>query len=51
MVDNVTRWNSLYAMIERALKLCDHIDRFCIDYADDMYGVSNKRAQTNEELD
>lgn len=51
VVDNATRWNSLYAMIERAIKLRDRIDRFCIDYADDMHGISNKRAQTNEELD
>jgi hypothetical protein len=32
-------WNSLYYMIERAIKL-DRIDRFCIDYAETMRGLS-----------
>jgi hypothetical protein len=39
VVDNATRPNSLYAMIERALKPRDRIDRFCIDYADNMHGI------------
>lgn len=46
--DNATRWNSLYLMIERAIKLRDRIDRFCIDHADSMHG-STKKAQTNLE--
>jgi hypothetical protein len=50
IVDNATRWNSLYLMIERALKLRDRIDRFCIDYADTMHGSSTKKAQTDDEL-
>jgi len=30
MVDNATRWNSLYLMIEHVLKLRHRIDSFCI---------------------
>lgn len=48
VVDNATRWNSLYLMIERALLLRDRIDRFCIDHADSMHG-SYKKAQSEEE--
>jgi hypothetical protein len=36
-------------MIERAIKLRDRIDRFCIDHADSMYSSSTKKAQTDEE--
>jgi hypothetical protein len=49
VVDNATRWNSLYSMIERAIKLRDRIDRFCIDYAETMHGLSSKKAQSEEE--
>jgi hypothetical protein len=50
IIDNATRWNSLYAMIERALKLRDRIDRFCIDNAEAMHGpTSTKKAQTDNE--
>ena len=49
VVDNVTQWNSLYLMIERALKLRDHIDRFYIDHAESIHGLSNKKAQSTEE--
>jgi hypothetical protein len=51
VVDNATRWNSLYLMIERAMKLRDRIDRFCIDNADSMHGSSTKKAQTPHEID
>src|SRR6266487_4209533 len=30
-VNNATRWNSLYFMIERAIKLKDRIDLFCLN--------------------
>lgn len=50
VVDNATRWNSLYLMTERALKLRDRIDRFCIDNAEFMHGSSTKKAQTDDEL-
>ena len=36
-------------MIERALKLRDRIDRFCIDHAESMHGSSNKKVQSAEE--
>ncbi|KJZ68600.1 hypothetical protein HIM_12009 [Hirsutella minnesotensis 3608] len=49
VVDNATRWNSLYLMIERAIKLRDRIDRFCIDHAEFMHGSSNKKALSMEE--
>jgi hypothetical protein len=49
VVDNATRWNSLYLMIERAIKLRDRIDRFCIDHAESMHGSSNKKAQSMDE--
>lgn len=50
LIDNATRWNSLYSMIERALKLRDRIDSFCIDHANQMHDhPANKRAQTPEE--
>lgn len=50
VIDNATRWNSLYSMIERSLKLRDRIDHFCINYADHMHGAeARKRAQTDEE--
>ena len=49
LIDNATRWKSLYSMIERAIKLRDRIDRFCIDHADSMHGSSTKKAQTDEE--
>lgn len=49
VADNATRWNSLYLMIERALKLRDRIDRFCSDHANDMHGASKKRASSSLE--
>jgi hypothetical protein len=48
-VDNATRWNSLYLMIERAIKLKDRIDLFCLYEADNMHGSSMKKAYTPEE--
>jgi hypothetical protein len=39
VVDNATRWNSLYLMIDRALKLKDRIDTFCVDNADELHGA------------
>lgn len=52
LIDNATRWNSLYLMIDRALKLRDRIDTFCIDHANQMHDQPpNKRAQTAEELE
>lgn len=30
VTDNATRWNSLYAMIDRALKLRERIDSYCV---------------------
>jgi hypothetical protein len=48
-VDNATRWNSLYLMIERAIKLKDRIDLFCLHQADQMHGSSTKRATTADE--
>lgn len=50
VVDNATRWNSLYSMIERSIKLRDRIDRFCIDYAESMHGMSTKKAQSDIEI-
>ena len=48
IIDNATRWNSLYAIIERALKLRDRIDRFCIDSAEIMHGpTTTKKARTD----
>ena len=38
-------------MVERAIKLRDRIDLFCIYHADTMHGSSNKKAQTLEEKD
>ena len=49
VVDNATRWNSLYAMIERAIKLRDRIDRFCIDNIDQMHGSRQEKATTAED--
>ena len=37
--DNATRWNSLFLMIDRALKLKDRIDSFCVDHADALHGA------------
>lgn len=39
VVDNATRWNSLFLMIDRALKLKDRIDSFCVDHADALHGA------------
>jgi len=39
VVDNATRWNSLYLMIDRALKLKNRIDSFCVDNADELHGA------------
>lgn len=36
--DNATRWNSLYTMIERALKLRERITRYCEQYENEMHG-------------
>lgn len=47
--DNATRWNSLYLMIERAIKLKDRITLFCNDQEMNMHGSSTKRATTPEE--
>jgi hypothetical protein len=41
VVDNATRWNSLYSMVKRALDLKDRIDSFCVDHADALHGVLN----------
>jgi hypothetical protein len=49
VVDNATRWNSLYAIIERAMKLRDRIDRFCIDNRDQMHRSRQEKAQTPED--
>jgi hypothetical protein len=49
VVDNATRWNSLYAMIERAIKLRDRIDRFCIDNSDQMHGSRQEKVKTLED--
>jgi hypothetical protein len=49
-VNNATRWNSLYLIIKRAIKLKDQIDLFCIREADYIHGlVSTKRAVTAKE--
>jgi hypothetical protein len=49
LTDNATRWNSLYLMIERAIKLKDRIDLFCYHEAEQMHGSSTKKAITPEE--
>ena len=49
VVDNATRWNSLYAMIERAIKLCDRIDVFCIDNSNQMHGSRQETPKTQED--
>jgi hypothetical protein len=49
VVDNATRWNSLYAMIERAIKLRDRIDRFCIDNSNQMHGSRQDKPRTQED--
>ena len=51
VVDNATRWNSLYAMIERALKLRDRIDRFCIDEEHSMHGSRQAHERAQNEVD
>ncbi len=43
-VDNATRWNSLYEMIKRAIKLKDRIDLFCLHNQEAMYSSSTKKA-------
>jgi hypothetical protein len=50
VVDNATRWNSLYLMIKRAIQLRDRINTFCYEYADDLHGSSTKVLQTDDEL-
>jgi hypothetical protein len=47
IVDNATRWNSLYLMIDRALKLRDRIERFCSDHQNEMHGSARKRATSS----
>ena len=47
IVDNATRWNSLYLMIDRSLKLRDRIERFCSDHQNEMHGSSKKRATSS----
>ncbi|HEX3523491.1 MAG TPA: hAT transposon family protein [Stellaceae bacterium] len=51
VVDNATRWNSLYSMIERAVKLRGKIDQFCIDHAEIMHGSSTRRARSDDDYD
>ena len=48
-IDNATRWNSLYLIIERAIKLRDRIDLFCLHHPDALHGKSTKRPQSVEE--
>lgn len=49
--DNATRWNSLYSMIERALKLRQRIDLFCFEHKDAVHGKSMKERATNADQD
>lgn len=51
VVDNATRWNSLYSIIERALLVRERIDSFCIAEAESMHGSSIKKATTNDKRD
>jgi len=51
MVDNATRWNSLYLMIEHVLKLRHRIDSFCITHTEELHGSSNRDAQTAEDFE
>ena len=37
IVDNATRWNSVYRMIKRAIQLRDSIDLFSLCYSDPIY--------------
>jgi len=39
VTDNATRWNSLYAMINRALKLRERIDSYCVTNASALHGA------------
>jgi len=45
-IDNATRWNSLYSMIERALKLRDRITRYCDENENEMHGPKEKASRT-----
>ena len=50
LVGNATRWNSLYTMIVRALKLRDRIDLFYSRHGQDMHGArGSQRAQNDED--
>lgn len=48
VTDNATRWNSLYAMIERALKLRPRITEFCDENRTATHG-NLQRAPANDE--
>jgi hypothetical protein len=39
VVDNATRWNSLFIMIDRVLKLKDRIESFFVDHANALHGA------------
>jgi hypothetical protein len=49
LVDNATRWNSLYAMIERDIKPRDRIDHFCVDNSTQMHGSRQDKPKTQED--
>jgi hypothetical protein len=42
LADNATRWNSLYKMVERALKLQARIDQFCFNNPNTTHGTRRK---------
>lgn len=50
VVDNATRWNSLYSMVQRALLLRDRIVSFCIANAEVMHGSLARKARVEEDL-
>jgi hypothetical protein len=49
LIDNATRWNSLYLMIQRAVKLRDRIDLFCYQNQEAMHGPRRDQRPQNEE--
>ena len=50
IIDNATRWNSLYSMVDRALNLRERIDRFCYENAGEMHGNSTRK-KTGKDAD
>ena len=48
VINNATRWNSLYSMVDRALNLRERIDRFCYENAGEMHGNSTGKKGRND---